>query len=106
MFIQLKDIPYFEIIKGFHAKMIHTESLSIAHISIEAGHKIGLHQHPHEQVTNILEGQLEMTVDGTTKVCQPGDVITIPSNALHSAKAITDCRVIDIFQPVREDYKM
>jgi len=29
----------------------------------------------------------------------------IPSHMPHSALAVTDCRVIDTFSPVREDYR-
>jgi quercetin dioxygenase-like cupin family protein len=30
----------------------------------------------------------------------------IPSNVIHSADAVTDCKVIDVFNPAREDYKI
>ena len=106
MFLKLKDLPDFEIIKGYRAKMVHVENMSIAHLQIDAGHEIPLHQHPHEQVTNVLSGELEMTVDGETRICKAGDVVMIPSNVLHSAKSITDCWVIDVFQPVREEYRV
>lgn len=105
MFLSLKNLPQIELVKGFHSKMIHAENLSVLHLTIEKGYEISMHQHTNEQITNILEGQLEMTVGGVTKICQPGDVVVIPSNVPHSAKSITDCRVIDVFSPVRTDYK-
>jgi len=46
-----------------------------------------------------------MTVNGQTQVCEAGGIVTIPPNALHSGKALTDCYIIDVFRPVREDYK-
>ena len=36
---------------------------------------------------------------------RPGLVGTVPSNARHSGRALTDCRILDAFQPVREDYR-
>lgn len=94
-----------EIFPGFYARMVHTQGLTIAHVQIHAGSVLPEHQHPHEQVTNILEGALEMTVDGQTAVCTAGMVVSIPPDAPHSARALTDCRVIDVFRPVREDYR-
>ena len=59
----------------------------------------------HEQVVNVLRGEFELTVDGETKHLKPNDVACIPSNAVHSGKAITDCYILDVFYPVREDYR-
>ena len=105
MFLVQKDLPEFEIVDGYYAKVVHTENMTITHVRVLADKPLPAHKHPHEQVTNILSGQLEMTVGGVTKICNPGDVVVIPSNVLHSARSITDCQVIDVFQPVREDFK-
>jgi hypothetical protein len=42
----------------------------------------------------------------TTQVCtlMPGSVGIIPPNAVHSGRALTDCKILDVFSPVREDY--
>lgn len=93
------------LLPGFHARMVHTDGLTIAHFRIEAGSKLPLHDHPHEQVSNIIEGTLEMTVGEETFACTPGMIVTIPGHTPHSAIALTDCWVIDIFRPVREDYQ-
>lgn len=104
-FIDTKAIESKTLFPGFHARMVHTDGLTIAHFRIEAGCILPLHDHPHEQVTNIIEGTLEMTVGEETLACTPGTVVTIPGNVSHSARALTDCYVIDIFRPVREDYR-
>ncbi len=38
-------------------------------------------------------------------VLQPGMTAFIPSGVVHSGKAFTECKVIDFFIPVREDYR-
>jgi hypothetical protein len=39
-------------------------------------------------------------------VLRPGDGYTISGGVAHSAHAENgDCRVLDVFQPVREDYR-
>ncbi len=105
MFLTTENLPDFEIIAGYTAKMIHTDQLTVMHVTVKAGHDLPEHQHPHEQITNIIAGEFEMTVDGVTKVCRAGDVIVIAGNKAHSGRALTDCRIIDVFNPPREDYK-
>lgn len=104
-FENTEDIAPQLLVPGFHARMVHTAGLTIAHVQIEAGSVLPEHQHPHEQITNILEGIMEMKVGGETSVCTGGMVVTIPGDTPHSARALTDCRVIDVFRPVREDYR-
>lgn len=36
----------------------------------------------------------------------PGGVAVVPSNATHSGRALSACRFVDVFQPVREDYRV
>jgi quercetin dioxygenase-like cupin family protein len=57
-------------------------------------------------MVNVISGKLQLTIGDDTRVLEPGVVGVIPGNVPHLAKAITDCKVIDIFYPVREDYKI
>jgi quercetin dioxygenase-like cupin family protein len=59
----------------------------------------------HEVIVNVIEGTLELTIDKETRTLTGGMAAVIPSNVPHTAKAITDCFVLDVFHPVREDYK-
>ena len=49
--------------------------------------------------------KVSFTLDGEKMVCKNGDVIVIPSNTPHSGRAITKCILMDVFSPVREEYK-
>jgi len=92
------------IIPGFRAKFVHSANMTFALWDIDAGGKLPQHSHPHEQVVHQLEGELEVTVDGVTTVLRPGNVAVIPSHAVHSGRALTACRAMDVFYPLREDY--
>jgi quercetin dioxygenase-like cupin family protein len=94
-----------DLFPGCRANLVHTKNLTLSQVTLEAGAVVPEHAHDHEQVSNVIEGQFEFTVDGITMVMGPGDVGVTPSNALHSGKALTNCRIIDVFYPVREDYK-
>ena len=104
--VSLAEVPEQKLVPGLMAKMIHMDNMTVMHVRIEEGSLLPEHSHVHEQVTNIIEGTLEMTVGGQIYTCGPGTCMVIPSNVVHSAKAITACYVIDTFNPVREDYKM
>jgi len=104
-FIRISDIPGKQMLPGFFARMHHTDHMTVSFWEIDAGASLPEHSHPHEQITTIMRGTFEMTVDGEKKIIEPGDVVIIPSHATHSATALTDCYIMDVFSPVREDYR-
>ena len=101
----ISDIKERELAKGIRGRYFHTSSNTIGYVDIDKGAILPAHSHMHEQTTQILEGQLEMTIGGVTQILEPGVITLIPSNVVHSARALTDCKVKDFFSPVREDYK-
>ncbi len=103
-FLQLADVPVTDIIKGYHAQFIHTDSMTFSFIDVDINCAIPLHSHQHEQVSQVISGKFELTVDGVTKVLESGDIAIIPSNIMHGGIAITNCKLLDVFSPVREDY--
>jgi quercetin dioxygenase-like cupin family protein len=79
--------------------------MTVAYWDIKAGATIPPHQHVHEMIVKVIEGKLQLTIGEETKILEPGSAAIIPSNVLHTAKGITACKVIDVFYPVRSDYK-
>lgn len=104
-FLRLEEIKERELVPGFWARFIHSENMTFAYWTVAAGAALPEHSHPHEQVFNLLEGEFELTVDGEARVTRPGAVATIPPNVPHAGRAITDCRIIDVFYPTRDDYR-
>lgn len=101
----LNEIPSRELLPGFFGKFVHGQKSTLAFWEIKKDCRMPEHQHPHEQITHILEGELEMTIGGQQMLFTAGTVHVIPSNTPHSAIARTDCRVIDAFSPARDDYR-
>jgi quercetin dioxygenase-like cupin family protein len=104
-FINLSDLPEREIVPGFKAKMVHSDNMTCTFWNVEAGASLPDHSHSNEQISTVIRGTFELTVAGERKVMEKGSVFVIPSNVKHSGKAITDSELIDLFYPVREDYR-
>ena len=105
IFRYFTDIPIKEIAPGFFSKLIHTDNNTINFIEVKAGSTVPDHAHIHQQCAFVLEGQFQLTVNGVPQLLNAGLFAVIPSNVRHSGLAITDCKLIDIFSPVREDYR-
>lgn len=104
-FIHLDDLPSREMVPGFSARFVHTASMTLSYWTVGKGAALPEHAHPHEQATNVIQGVFELAIEGESRVLEPGMVALIAPNAKHSGKAITDCKLLDVFWPVREDYK-
>jgi len=104
-FINLENIAGKEIVPGFTAQFVHSEHMTFSYWQVKAGAVLPEHSHPHEQVANLIAGKFEMTVAGETKIIEPGMVAIIPPEAKHSGRALTDCYILDVFYPIREDYR-
>jgi len=102
--IDLKTIEKKELLPGYKVRFVHSDNVTLAFWDVKAGSKLPTHSHVHEQVSQIAEGEFELTIEENTFVLKQGKVAIIPSNVEHSGKAITDCKIVDTFYPLREDY--
>lgn len=103
--IQLDRVPVREIFPGLRARLIHSDRVTHSWVDVDAGATFPEHRHPHEQIVSMLEGELELVVEGTPHRLTPGMVFVIPPNATHSGRGVTACKVLDAFAPVRDDYR-
>jgi quercetin dioxygenase-like cupin family protein len=101
----LNTIKPKELLPGFLGKFIHGKESTLTIWEIKKGSVLPQHHHVHEQITFILEGELQMTIGSETKLLTAGDAHVILSNVPHSAVAITDCKVVDSFSPARTEYQ-
>jgi quercetin dioxygenase-like cupin family protein len=102
---QIKNLAPKEIVPGITGYYAHGDKHTFGFVEIKKGSIVPEHHHMQEQITYIIEGELNMVIDGNPCTLTAGMYHIIPSNTLHSAIAMTNCKVIDTFSPVREDYK-
>ncbi len=99
------SIPEMKMAEGVTARVINTPSVTVTHVRFVKGAAVPEHSHYHEQSTHVIEGELELTVSGEKTVLTAGKVLILPPNVPHSARALTEVYVIDVFHPAREDFR-
>jgi quercetin dioxygenase-like cupin family protein len=102
-FVYTAGLKVTEHIPGWKRRFFHTSGLTIAHYDFVAGAAMAPHHHPAEEVYEVLEGEIEVTIDGISQVAAPGIAAVIPPNAPHSVHALTAGRMIVISHPSRPD---
>jgi quercetin dioxygenase-like cupin family protein len=95
-----------ELLPGILARTFWGEKMLAAVVDLDPNTELPTHDHPHEQLGIVLEGEIEFTVGSEVKTLKPYDVYTIPAGEKHAAKTFDHpVKVLDVFSPVREEYK-
>jgi unsaturated pyranuronate lyase len=102
-FIDTSALEVIERLPGWYGRYFHSPSMTFAHYDFKRGSSIHEHFHPQEEVYEVIEGELELTIDGVKQVARPGLVGIVPSNIRHSVKALTDGRAIIVDYPLRKE---
>ena len=100
-FFDTNEIEPIESVPGFTGRFFNSENMTFAHYSVAAGTSLQEHTHESEEVLMVIDGKLEVTLNGETQVVGPHCVAVIPSNAPHALRMITDTRFIAVDHPVR-----
>ncbi len=103
-FVDTDSLQVVERLPGWRGRYFHSPSMTFAHYEFKAGASIHQHFHAQEEVYEVIEGELELTIDGITQIAKAGVVAIVPGNAPHSVKALTDGRAIIVDYPVRKDF--
>ncbi len=71
-FIDTTTLNVTERLPGWRGRYFHTSNMTFAHYEFARGSSIHEHFHPQEEVYEVIEGELELTIDGVTQVARPG----------------------------------
>lgn len=83
---------------------IHGAAMTVARFEISRGGGVPVHSHPNEQISMVQQGRVKFVLNGIESILGAGETVHIPANAPHSAEALEDAIVIDLFSPPREDW--
>lgn len=103
-FVDTRNLNVIERLPGWHGRYFHSANMTFAHYDFTRGGSIHEHFHPQEEVYEVIDGELEVTIDGVAQIARPGIVAIVPANARHSIKALTDGRAIIVDYPLRRDF--
>src|SRR5215469_13133576 len=101
--IDTNALRLIERLPGWYGRYFSSANMTFAHYEFKRGSTNHEHFHPQEEVYEVIEGELELTIDGVKQVARPGIVGIVPGNVRHSVKALTDGRAIIVDYPLRTD---
>jgi len=85
-------------------QVVHSDTMTVARAQMKKGCVVPEHSHPNEQVSMIEQGALKFVIEGEEHVIQSGGVLRIAPNLVHSALAVEDCVMVEVFSPRRQDW--
>jgi len=96
---------YITVADGIKLKTInYGENIMMTEFILQKGFTLPEHSHKQEQSGYLLKGKIKLHIDGDSREISPGDSWNIPGNVRHKADIIEDSIVLEVFNPVREDY--
>ena len=105
MFVMNSDVEKIDLGAGVSRKILaYDENIMSVEVSFERGAVGAMHTHPHTQISYVLEGAFEATIDGETRVIRKGDTYVTAPNAPHGVVCLEAGTLLDIFTPMRADF--
>jgi unsaturated pyranuronate lyase len=86
-------------------QMIHTETMTLARVTLRKGAVVPAHEHENEQISTVLEGRVRFVVGGEERDVLAGEIVLLAANVPHGIEVLEDAVVLDVFSPVREDWR-
>lgn len=106
--LKYSKMPFTVFRPGCERRLGFTEHLMLVVVDFNDGPHAKpdpLHSHPHEQVSYVVEGEVNFVMNGEQTRLGPGDMFVVPSSVPHTIQLITPhARLIDCFTPIREDF--
>ncbi len=98
------EIPSEDVYAGITRQVVQGQRQTLVRYVYQPGSVFPMHQHPQEQITAVLSGEIEFNVDGAIATLGAGDVAIIPGDTPHGARVIGDVVVetLNNLSPKRE----
>ncbi|HVH59419.1 MAG TPA: cupin domain-containing protein, partial [Candidatus Sulfotelmatobacter sp.] len=77
-FVDVSKLPVAERLPGWYGRYFHSPTMTFAHYDFVRGSSIHEHFHSQEEVYEVIEGELEVTIDGVAQIARAGLVAIVP----------------------------
>ena len=92
--------------EGIKFKAAYGKNAMITIFDIDPNSVVPKHKHPHEQISYVIQGAVEFTLEGETRLLKEGEGVVILPNQEHGAKALfKPVKILDAWNPIREEYR-
>ena len=84
--------------------LAYSDDVMVVENTFEKGAVGALHSHPHTQITYIVRGKFEFSIDGVKKIVKQGDTLLKKDGVEHGCVCLEAGVLLDVFAPYREDF--
>ena len=99
------DLAEDQVNASVRRRFVNAERMTIGRFELKAPGSLETHSHENEQVSCVLSGTVRFRFKDRDVIARGGDVVHIPSWAEHGVEILEDAVVIDVFTPIRSDWK-
>jgi quercetin dioxygenase-like cupin family protein len=103
--INISELEVVERLPGWRGRFFHSAEMTFAHYEFACGASIHEHSHAQEEVYQVIEGELRITIAGVVSTLRPGTIAIVPAEARHSVEALSDGRVLIVDCPRRPEFE-
>lgn len=104
-FVFCDSIEFIEVEPGIKRKILaYGDDMMQVEVHFDQGSVGAMHSHKHTQLTYVLSGVFEFTINGETKIVKKGDTLYKESNVMHGCVCLESGALLDTFNPYRQDF--
>ena len=106
MFFSKSDLKARPLLEGITLRAVAGDKTMMTFFDLQPGACIPPHRHPHEQISYVIEGEIEFTLDGESRMLRRGDGVVVGADREHSVRVLDrPALAVDAWYPIRDDYR-
>ena len=103
VWVEWQELAPLDVVPGLRFQPVVGEKVMANFVRFEPHTEAPLHWHEEEQISFVIDGELEFEVAGETRLLRRGDAVVIPPNTPHAARTLDGpCLEVDVFHPPRQ----